>query len=391
MQTAEIKDALTRDERTRYARHLILPEVGLAGQRRLKAARVALIGAGGLGSPAALYLAAAGVGTLGIIDDDVVDASNLQRQVIHSTAAIGRPKIASAAERITSLNPGVRVEGHAVKLTADNAMDLLRGYDIVVDGTDNFPTRYAATDACVLLGIPYVYGAVYRFEGQTSLFDARVGPCYRCLFPQPPPPGAAPSCEEAGVLGVLPGVIGLLQATQTVKQIIGIGTSLAGRLLVFDAMDMSFRELRLRKDPECALCSAQATITAPVHYDATCQTDGEASERSAPVQQTAFDVQPADVKARIDRGDAFELLDVRDEDEIELAALPHTAHIPAYEIAERTGEIDRTRDVVVFCHSGGRSARVVTLLRMQGFDNVYNLNGGIARWSAEVDPTVPTY
>ena len=391
MQVTEVQDSLTRDERVRYARHLILPEVGLAGQRGLKKARVALIGAGGLGSPAALYLAAAGVGALGLIDDDVVDASNLQRQIIHSTASIGQSKIASAAARIEALNPNVRVEGHAVKLTADNAMELLRGYDIVVDGTDNFPTRYAATDACVLLGIPYVYGAVYRFEGQTSLFDARGGPCYRCLFPQPPPPGAAPSCEEAGVLGVLPGVIGLLQATQVVKSIIGIGTSLAGRLLIFDALEMSFRELRLRKDPHCALCSPEATIKVPKPEDAACQIADDPTQRSAPVQQTPFDVQPAEVKARLDRGEKFELLDVRDEDEIELAALPHTAHIPAYEVGERTGEIDRTRDVVVFCHSGGRSARVVTLLRMQGFENVFNLNGGIARWSAEIDPTVPTY
>ena len=391
MHVTDAKDSLTRDERTRYARHLILPEVGLAGQRRLRNARVALIGAGGLGSPAALYLAAAGVGTLGLIDDDVVDASNLQRQVIHSTASIGERKIESAAARIEALNPNVRVEGHPVKLSAENAMDLLRGYDIVVDGTDNFPTRYAATDACVLLRVPYVYGAVYRFEGQTSFFDARVGPCYRCLFPKPPPPGAAPSCEEAGVLGVLPGVIGLLQATQVVKAIIGIGTSLAGRLLVFDALEMTFRELRLRKDPNCELCGPNATIKAPRHEEATCQIPDEPTSRSTAVQQTPFDVQPADVKARLDRGDAFDLLDVRDEDEIELAALPHTANIPAYEIAERTGEIDRTRDVVVFCHSGGRSARVVTLLRMQGFDNVFNLNGGIARWSAEIDPTVPTY
>jgi len=391
MQATEVQEPLTRDERTRYARHLILPEVGLAGQRRLKAARVALIGAGGLGSPAALYLAAAGVGTLELIDDDLVDASNLQRQVIHTTAAIGERKTESAAARIAALNPHVRVEQRAVKLTAENAMDLLRGYDIVVDGTDNFPTRYAATDACVLLGIPYVYGAVYRFEGQTSLFDARVGPCYRCLFPQPPPPGAAPSCEEAGVLGVLPGVIGLLQATQVVKAIIGIGTSLAGRLLIFDALEMSFRELRLRKDPHCALCSPEATIKVPKPEDAACQIADEPLQRSAPVQQTPFDVQPADVKIRLDRCETFDLLDVRDEDEIELAALPHTAHIPAYEVAERIGEIDRTRDVVVFCHSGGRSARVVTLLRMQGFDNVYNMNGGIARWSAEVDATIPTY
>jgi molybdopterin/thiamine biosynthesis adenylyltransferase/rhodanese-related sulfurtransferase len=391
MPAVEVQEALTRDERARYARHLILPEVGLAGQRRLKAARVALIGAGGLGSPAALYLAAAGVGTLGIIDDDLVDASNLQRQVIHSTAAIGRRKTESAAARIAELNPGVRVEAHNARLTAENALELLRGYDIVVDGTDNFPTRYAATDACVLLGLPYVYGAVYRFEGQTSLFDARVGPCYRCLFPEPPPPGAAPSCEEAGVLGVLPGIIGLLQATQTIKAVVGIGTSLAGRLLVFDALEMSFRELRLRKDPKCALCGPEATIKAPMQYGVTCETADGMQQRSEPVQQTPFDVQPSDIKARLDRGDSFELLDVRDEDEIELAALPHTANIPAYEIAERTGEIDRSRDVVVFCHSGGRSARVVTLLRMQGFDNVYNLNGGISRWSAEIDPTVPTY
>lgn len=390
MSVTEIQGALTRDERARYARHLILPEVGLAGQRKLKAARVALIGAGGLGSPAALYLAAAGVGTLGIIDDDLVDASNLQRQVLHSTASVGQRKTASATKRIEELNPGVRVESYNVRLTADNAMELLRGYDIVIDGTDNFPTRYAATDACVLLGIPYVYGAVYRFEGQTSFFDARVGPCYRCLFPEPPPPGAAPSCEEAGVLGVLPGIIGLLQATQAIKAIVGIGKPLAGRLLVFDALEMTFRELKLRKDPNCALCGLSATIKEPMQYDAMCKTADE-PQRSAPVQQTPFDVQPAEIKARLDRGDSFELLDVRDEDEIELAALPHTANIPAYEISERTGEIDRTRDVVVFCHSGGRSARVVTLLRMQGFDNVYNLNGGISRWSAEIDPTVPTY
>lgn len=391
MPVTEIQGALTREERARYARHLILPEVGLAGQRKLKAARVALIGAGGLGSPAALYLAAAGVGTLGIIDDDLVDASNLQRQVIHSTASVGQRKTASATARIEELNPGVRVESHNVRLTADNAMELLRGYDIVIDGTDNFPTRYAATDACVLLGIPYVYGAVYRFEGQTSFFDALVGPCYRCLFPEPPPPGAAPSCEEAGVLGVLPGIIGLLQATQAIKAIVGIGKTLAGRLLVFDALELTFRELRLHKDPKCALCGPNATIKAPMQYDAMCQTTDDTPQRSVPVQQTPFDVQPADIKARLDRGDSFELLDVRDEDEIELAALPHTANIPAYEISERTSEIDRTRDVVVFCHSGGRSARVVTLLRLQGFDNVYNMNGGISRWSAEIDPTVPTY
>jgi sulfur-carrier protein adenylyltransferase/sulfurtransferase len=391
MATTQVHEELTRDERSRYARHLILPEVGLAGQRRLKAARVAMIGAGGLGAPAALYLAAAGVGTLAIIDDDVVDASNLQRQVIHSTETVGQRKVASAAARIEALNPGVRVEQHAERLTADRAMDLLRGFDVVIDGADNFPTRYAASDACVLLGIPYVYGAVYRFEGQASVFDARKGPCYRCLFPVPPPPGAAPSCEEAGVLGVLPGIIGLLQATETIKAIVGIGKSLAGRLLVFDALEMSFRELKLRKDPKCALCGAQATIHAPVQYDTACDPADASSARSAPVQQTAFDVQPADVKARLDGGDSFELLDVRDDDEIELAALPHTKHIPAYEISERVADIDRTRDVVVFCHSGGRSSRVVTQLRMQGFDNVYNMNGGISRWSAEIDPTVPTY
>ncbi|HLJ84547.1 MAG TPA: molybdopterin-synthase adenylyltransferase MoeB [Candidatus Eremiobacteraceae bacterium] len=379
---------LSQDERLRYRRHLRLPDVGLEGQRKLKQARVALIGAGGLGAPSALYLAAAGVGTIGIIDDDVVDASNLQRQVIHSTSTIGQKKTASAAQRIHELNPHVKVEQRVERLTPETAVDFVRGYDIVVDGADNFPTRYAASDACVIAEKPYVYGAVYRFEGHVSWFDARTGPCYRCLFPEAPPAGLAPSCEDAGVLGVVPGIIGLLQATEAIKAIIGIGTPLSGRLLVYDALDASFRELRVRKDPACPACGDSSTMSAPLGAADACAGDGQ---RSASVQQTPFDVQPQAVKDRLDRKDAFEFLDVRDDDEIEIAALPHTMHIPAHEVAERVAEIPRDRDVVVFCHSGGRSSRVTTLLRMQGFENVFNMNGGATRWSAEVDPTVPKY
>ncbi len=378
---------LSADERLRYLRHLRLPDVGLEGQQRLKRARVALIGAGGLGAPSALYLAAAGVGTIGLIDDDVVDASNLQRQVIHSTATIGKHKTESAAQRIRELNPHVAVEQRIERLTPSNAVEFVRGYDIVVDGADNFPTRYAASDACVIAGRPYVYGAVYRFEGHVSWFDARTGPCYRCLFPQAPPAELAPSCEDAGVLGVVPGIIGLLQATEAIKAIIGIGTLLAGRLLVYDALDAAFRELRVAKDPQCPACGAASTMTSPLGCDDSCGGD----QRSASVQQTPYDVQPQSVKERLDQKDAFELLDVREDDEIEIAPLPHTMHIPAHEVAERTAEIPRDRDVVVFCHSGGRSSRAVTLLRMQGFENVFNMNGGATRWSAEIDPSVPKY
>jgi sulfur-carrier protein adenylyltransferase/sulfurtransferase len=372
---------LTSEELQRYSRHLLLPEVGFAGQRRLKAARVLLVGAGGLGSPAALYLAAAGVGTLGILDFDVVDITNLHRQVLHSTAALGERKTESAARRLSALNPDVSIETHAVKLSADNALDILGRYDVIVDGTDNFPARYLVNDACVMLGKPNVYGSIYRFEGQASVFDARRGPCYRCMFPEPPPAGSVPSCAEAGVLGVLPGIIGSIQATETIKLILGTGELLVGRLLVFDALDMRFRELKLRKDPACVACGDGAHLTQLVEYDQYC----------APETPSPGELTPEELQAKFARGERFELLDVRDADEIAVVKLPNTKEIPLADLKERLHELDRSAEIVAYCLSGNRSGRAVRLLREEGFSRVAHLTGGLQAWVDKVDPSLPRY
>jgi len=382
---------LSRDELRRYSRHLTLPEVGLAGQRKLKQAKVLVVGAGGLGAPLGLYLAAAGVGTIGIVDHDVVEESNLQRQVIHSTAGIGTSKARSAADRIGELNPGVAVVVHEARLTSENALDILRGYDVVVDGTDNFPTRYLVNDACVLLGKPNIYGSVYRFEGQASVFGAAAGPCYRCLFPEPPPPGAVPSCAEGGVLGVLPGIVGLIQATETLKRIVGIGESLVGRLLVFDALEMRFRELKLRKDPACPVCGADPSVTSLIDYELFCGAKPQQAERNGAVAASQADITPIELKAKLDRGERFELVDVREEFELDIGKLPFTKWIPLVELADRVGELDKNTETIVYCHSGGRSGQAVRFLRGEGFANARNLLGGISRWSDEVDPSIEKY
>ncbi|NOT33417.1 MAG: molybdopterin-synthase adenylyltransferase MoeB [Candidatus Eisenbacteria bacterium] len=373
------------DELRRYGRHLVLPEVGLEGQQRLKAARVLVVGAGGLGSPLALYLAAAGVGRIGLVDFDRVDLSNLQRQVLYDTRDVGRAKLAAASERLRALNPEIEVRAHEVRLASDNAFEILGDYDVVADGTDNFPTRYLVNDACVLLGKPNVHGSIFRFEGQVSVFDAARGPCYRCLFADPPPAGLVPSCAEGGVLGVLPGVIGVLQAIETVKLILGIGEPLIGRLLIFDALAMRFRELKLRKDPNCRLCGANPTVRALIDYESFCGVGADAAGAGAE-QLTVREL--AGLRAR---GEAPELLDVREPFEIRVAHLEGARLIPLGGLAERVAELDRSRPWVVMCHHGTRSARAAEFLRAQGFTNVRNLTGGIDAWSLEVDPTVPRY
>jgi adenylyltransferase/sulfurtransferase len=378
---------LTPDQYDRYRRHLVLPEVGLEGQQALLAARVLLIGAGGLGCPVAQYLAAAGVGTLGLVDFDRVDASNLHRQVLYGTADVGRPKIAVAAERITAMNPDVKVEPHELRLTAGNALELFAEYDVVVDGTDNFPTRYLTNDACVLLGKPNVHGSIFRFDGQASVFDARHGPCYRCLYPEPPPPGAVPSCAEGGVLGVLPGLVGLIQATEAVKIVTGIGEPLYGRLIQVDALRMEFREFRLKKDRACPACGPQPTLTELIDYEGFCGMP-TAGQGAAPAEVSA-----AEVRARLDRGERFLLLDVRDPEEAATARIEGSRLLPLAELAARIDELADWRGgtIVVHCHHGPRSARAAEFLLQQGFQGVENLVGGIEAWSLTVDPGVPRY
>jgi len=378
---------LNRDEILRYSRHLIMPEVALEGQKKLKAARVLCIGAGGLGSPLALYLAAAGVGRLGIVDFDVVDFTNLQRQIIHSTSNVGRPKLESARERIAEINPFVKVEGYETALRSDNALDLFREYDIIVDGTDNFPTRYLVNDACVLTGKPNVYGSIFRFEGQATVFDARQGPCYRCLYPEPPPPGLVPSCAEGGVLGVLPGVIGVIQAIETVKLILGRGDSLIGRLLLFDAMKMKFRELKLRKNPDCPVCGLNPTIKELIDYEEFC---GITHQPQVEVGAD-FEITPLELKAKIDRGDEFVLVDVREPEEFAICRIPGSTLVPLRTVPERVHELSSADEIVVHCRSGVRSGQAVDFLKQAGFRKVKNLVGGILRWSDDVDPTVPKY
>jgi adenylyltransferase/sulfurtransferase len=372
---------LTREELARYSRHLILPDVGVEGQKRLKAARVLLVGAGGLGSPLALYLSAAGVGTLGIVDFDKVDVTNLQRQVVHGTADVGRSKIDSAAERIYDINPYVNVERFETRLTSENALEIIREFDIVVDGTDNFATRYLVNDACVILGKPNVYGSIFRFEGQASVLATPEGPCYRCLFREPPPPGLVPSCAEGGVLGVLPGLVGTIQATETIKLILGIGEPLIGRLLLVDALTAQFRTVKIRRDPTCPACGTHE-IQELIDYDAFC---GGAE----PV--TVKEITPRELAQKLARGDDFDLIDVREPIEWEIAHIEGARLVPLSTFPDAIRELDASREIVVQCKVGGRSARAADALIAAGFRNVTNLAGGITRWSDDVDPTIPKY
>jgi adenylyltransferase/sulfurtransferase len=383
---------LSVEEIRRYSRHLIMPEVGMHGQRKLKEARVLLVGAGGLGSPLGLYLAAAGVGTLGIVDFDIVDETNLQRQVLHGTKDVGRPKLDSARDRLEDVNPNVRVEPHEIRLSSENALDILQAYDVVVDGTDNFPTRYLVNDACVLLGKPNVYGSIFRFEGQVSVFWAERGPCYRCLFREPPPPGLVPSCAEGGVLGVLPGIVGSLQALETIKLIIGEGDSLVGRLLLFDALAMRFRELKLRKNPECPACGEHPTLTGLIDYDEFCGIP-QAAEAEAAERGRIPEIQPAELLHRLDRGDRLTIIDVREPHEWDIVNLErHGARlIPLGTLPERMNELDSAEEIVLHCRSGVRSARAVKQLQDAGFRRLWNLKGGILGWAEEVDPSLPRY
>ena len=384
---------LSREELTRYARHVILPDVGIDGQRRLKAARVVCVGAGGLGSPAALYLAAAGVGTLGIVDCDDVDASNLQRQILHDTAGMGRPKVESARDRLKAINPNVSVEMHHVRLTSANALGILERYDVVLDGADNFPTRYLVNDACVLLGKPNAFGAIFRFEGQASVFAAKNGPCYRCIYPEPPPPGLVPSCAEAGVFGVLPGIIGTIQATETIKLILGIGETLVGRLLVYDAMRMAFRELKVPKDSDCPVCGTKPTVRELIDYEAFCgmkQAEAPAAEPAEPGAPGPI-ITVEELKARWDRGDRPFLLDVREVVEHQLVRLEGDVLIPLGELIARQQELDPDREIVVYCHHGNRSGRATAYLRHNGFPHARNLRGGIEEWAVKIDPSLPRY
>ncbi|HXN09173.1 MAG TPA: molybdopterin-synthase adenylyltransferase MoeB [Candidatus Acidoferrales bacterium] len=379
---------LSREEVQRYSRHLTLPDVGPAGQRKLKAASVLLVGAGGLGSPLGLYLAAAGVGHLGIVDDDVVDETNLQRQVIHGSGAVGKLKVESAAQRIADLNPHVEVTTYPFRFGAEQALALVADYDIVVDGSDNFPTRFLVNDACVIAGKPNVYGSVYRFEGQASVFDAQRGPCYRCVFPQPPPPGAVPSCAEGGVLGVLPGIIGLIQATETIKLIIGKGEPLIGKLLIFDALEMRFATLAIAKDEACPVCGSNPSITQVREEDARCDIAHDASPRHSDADA---EITPQSLRAKLDSGDPIEVLDVREPVEREIATLANTIEIRVDDLAEHLDELPRDKEIVAYCRTGVRSARAVQLLRDAGFVRARSLAGGINAWSETVDPTVTRY
>jgi sulfur-carrier protein adenylyltransferase/sulfurtransferase len=387
---AEVYPELTNAEIQRYSRHLILPEVGLDGQRRLKAGKVLCVGAGGLGSPAALYLAAAGVGTIGIVDFDAVDTSNLQRQILHGTPDVGRSKLESAKERLSALNPEVRVITYETRLTSANALELFKGYDVIVDGTDNFATRYLVNDACVLLGIPNAYGSIFRFEGQASVFATKEGPCYRCLYPEPPPPGLVPSCAEGGVLGVLPGVIGTIQATESIKLMLGAGATLVGRLLLYDAWAMRFRELKLRRDPACPACGDRPTIKQLIDYEEFCGVKPAAAAAAGPaVPETTVE----ELKARIDAQAPIYILDVREPHEYQIARIPGSTLIPLGQLGARAGELPPAsagREIIVHCKSGVRSAKAVTLLKEQGIE-AKNLKGGILAWIDRIDPTQAKY
>ena len=383
---AEKVASLSNEEILRYSRHLIMPEVGMEGQLKLKQARVLCIGAGGLGSPLALYLAAAGVGTLGIVDFDVVDFTNLQRQVIHGTSDVGRKKLDSAADTLREINPNIEIRKFETRLTSANALELFREFDIIADGTDNFPTRYLVNDACVLTSKPNVYGSIFRFEGQASVFATKEGPCYRCLYPEPPPPGLVPSCAEGGVLGILPGLVGVIQATETIKLILGSGEPLIGRLLLVDALSMRFRELKLRKNPDCPACGTHPTVTELIDYNQFCGIRGE--EAAAPTSMT--DITVEELKKRLDRGDDLFVLDVREPHEYQICNIGGYL-IPLNDLPKRVSELDSSREIVVHCKMGGRSAKAADFLRQSGFTKVHNLAGGITAWAERIDPKVPKY
>ncbi len=379
---------LSNDEILRYSRHLIMPEVGMEGQKKLKAAKVLCIGAGGLGSPLALYLTAAGVGTLGIVDFDVVDYTNLQRQIIHSTADVGRKKLDSAADKLKAINPFLNLRTFDTRLSSANALELFREFDMVADGTDNFPTRYLVNDACVLTGKPNIYGSIFRFEGQASVFATEDGPCYRCLYPEPPPPGLVPSCAEGGVLGILPGLVGVIQATETIKLILGQGDSLVGRLLLVDALGMKFRELKLRKNPDCPACGPHRTITKLIDYEQFCGIRGE----EAPIVSNAEagEMSVEELKKQLDAGSGIFVLDVREPHEYQICNLGGHL-IPLGDLPNRLSELDPNREIVAHCKMGGRSAKAVALLKQSGFTKVRNLTGGITAWAERIDPKMPKY
>lgn len=378
---------LSNEEVARYSRHLIMPEVGMTGQRKLKAASILMIGTGGLGAPLGMYLAAAGIGRMGLVDFDVVEASNLQRQIIHGTSDVGRPKIASARDRIQDINPHVEIETHETRLTSENAMRLFVNYDVIVDGTDNFPTRYLVNDACVLTGKPNVYGSIFRFEGQASVFWAQRGPCYRCLYPEPPPPGLVPSCAEGGVLGVLPGIIGAIQANEAIKIILGAPGILVNRLLLFDAWRMRFRELKLRKNPDCPVCGDHPTIKKLIDYEEFC-----GMPQQTEIKPTMEEITATELKKRLDQGDDIQIIDVREPNEYEIGKIPDSKLIPLGQVLNRMNEIDPERETVVHCKMGGRSAKAIDALHRAGFPGkLINLQGGITAWSNDVDPSVPKY
>jgi adenylyltransferase/sulfurtransferase len=381
--------SLSANEIKRYSRHLIMPEVGVDGQRKLKAGKVLCIGAGGLGSPVAMYLTAAGVGTIGLVDFDVVDFSNLQRQLLHGTSDVGRSKLQSARDRLEALNPEVRIETHEVLLNSENALDLFAPYDVIVDGTDNFPTRYLVNDACVLLGKPNAYGSIFRFEGQASVFGAPDGPCYRCLYPEPPPPGLVPSCAEGGVLGVLPGIIGTIQAMETIKLLLGIGEPLVGRFLIFDALRMKFRELKLRKDPDCPVCGTHPTVRELIDYEQFCGVVPEAAVSDAVADDR--DITSVELNERLQRGEPVFVLDVREPQEYQINRIQGSTLIPLGELGQRYGELDPSLEIVTQCKSGMRSAKAADFLRQKGFKRVRNLKGGILDWIDKVDPSQPKY
>jgi adenylyltransferase/sulfurtransferase len=381
--------SLSHEEILRYSRHLLIPEVGLAGQRKLKDASVLVIGTGGLGSPVGLYLAAAGVGRIGLVDYDVVDSSNLQRQVIHGTSAIGVLKVESARQRMLDLNPDIEVEAYNEPFTSENARRIVEGYDIIIDGTDNFPTRYLVNDVCVLMGKVNVYGSIYRFDGQVSVFDAQKGPCYRCLFPEPPPPGLVPSCAEGGVLGVLPGTVGTLQATEALKVILGIGEPLIGRLLLYNALDVSFETVKLRKNPNCKICGPNPEVTELIDYEAFCGVPGHDHDEGA--VGSGWDIEPVELAERLKTGQPLRLLDVREPHELEISHLEGATQIPLGQLASRLSELNSAEEMVVFCKAGTRSARALELLISAGFRRVKNLKGGINAWVSEIDPSQPVY
>jgi adenylyltransferase/sulfurtransferase len=381
--------SLSKDEILRYSRHLIMPEVGMEGQLKLKQASVLLVGTGGLGAPLALYLTAAGIGRIGLVDFDVVDYTNLQRQVIHGTKDVGRPKIDSAIESMRDINPFVKLDRHETALSSENALEILKDYDYIVDGTDNFPTRYLVNDACVLLKKPNVYGSIFRFEGQATIFAYPGGPCYRCLYPEPPPPGLVPSCAEGGVLGILPGIIGLVQATETVKLILGIGQPLVGRLMLYDALGMKFRELKLRRDPACPACGDHPTITKLIDYQQFCGMPHQ--EAPMAVESISGEISASELTAKLDRADKFTLIDVREPHEFQICRIPGSTLIPLGELPKRLSELDPSAEYVMHCKMGGRSAKAVDLLKQSGFKRVINMAGGIIAWSDKVDPTVPKY